>query len=69
MTEAESKKRTTTGFSLQRDLIQYVDELRDKDPLFRQRSRSAVLNYILDDFRRNHPVQPAGTADMKGQGA
>lgn len=44
------KANRTTGINFETTVIEFLDELRRDSPLFRRRSRSEVVNMIIEEY-------------------
>ena len=53
---APPKKRKSTSFSVEQDNLDYLQNLLDDSPLFRTRSRSDTLNFIIDNFKETYGI-------------
>ena len=54
-----SKANRSTGINFETNVIEFLDELRRDSPLFRRRSRSEVMNMIIEEYAANNgmPIQ------------
>jgi hypothetical protein len=52
----EKPKRKQTGFTVDAVNLDYLDTIRQVDPVFERRSRSDTLNLILDRYRAENPL-------------
>ena len=54
MPEQESNSRTrgksTTGINFDAQILAFLDDLRRESPVFQRRSRSEIVNMIIEDF-------------------
>ena len=51
----------STGINFESGIIEFLDGLRRESPLFRRRSRSEVVNMIIEEYAANNgtPLQYA----------
>jgi hypothetical protein len=51
----------STGINFESGIIEFLDVLRRESPLFRRRSRSEVVNMIIEEYAANNgkPLQYA----------
>ncbi|MBX3180345.1 MAG: hypothetical protein KF886_23595 [Candidatus Hydrogenedentes bacterium] len=47
---AATRTKSTTGINFDARILAYLDELRRESPVFQRRSRSEVVNMIIEDF-------------------
>lgn len=54
-----AKANRSTGINFDTSVIEFLDELRRDSPLFRRRSRSEVVNMIIEDYAATNgtPIQ------------
>ena len=50
MNTAAPRTKSTTGINFDDRILAYLDELRRDSPVFQRRSRSEVVNMIIEDF-------------------
>ncbi|MBL7648011.1 MAG: hypothetical protein JNK74_17655 [Candidatus Hydrogenedentes bacterium] len=47
---AATRSKSTTGINFDARILDYLDELRRESPVFQRRSRSEIVNMIIEDF-------------------
>ena len=65
---AATRSKSTTGINFDARILDYLDELRRESPVFQRRSRSEIVNMIIEDFAAqngrpiNHPEETRHSA-------
>ncbi len=49
-----ARSTRSTGINFENGIIEFLDELRRDSPLFRRRSRSEVVNMIIEEYATNN---------------
>lgn len=63
----QKTKKVQAGVSFAPEVMAYVDQLRESDePLFRRRSRSDVINFIIEEHARSNGTQIVGLKKAVG---
>jgi len=59
--DENARSTRSTGINFERGIIEFLDVLRRESPLFRRRSRSEVVNMIIEEYAANNgtPLQYA----------
>lgn len=54
-----AKATRSTGINFESNVLEYLDDLRRDSPLFRRRSRSEVVNMIIEEHAATNgtPIQ------------
>ena len=47
---AATRSKSTTGINFDARILAYLDELRRDSPVFQRRSRSEIVNMIIEDY-------------------
>ena len=47
---AATRTKSTTGINFDARILAYLDELRRDSPVFQRRSRSEIVNMIIEDY-------------------
>lgn len=47
---AASRTKSTTGINFDARILAFLDDLRRDSPVFQRRSRSEIVNMIIEDF-------------------
>lgn len=47
---AATRTKSTTGINFDARILAYLDELRRDSPVFHRRSRSEIVNMIIEDY-------------------
>ena len=50
VSSAATRSKSTTGINFDARILDYLDELRRESPVFQRRSRSEIVNMIIEDF-------------------
>lgn len=62
-----AKATRSTGINFESTVLEYLDDLRRDSPLFRRRSRSEVVNMIIEEFAATNGTPIQETEDEKAQ--
>lgn len=54
--KAGGRSKSTTGINFEANVLAYLDDLRTESPVFRRRSRSEVVNMIIEDYAARNGV-------------
>lgn len=57
----------STGINFEHQVLEFLDDLRRDSPLFRRRSRSEVVNMIIEEYAAKNGT-PLSNATQKGAG-
>lgn len=72
MPEQESSSpargKSTTGINFDARILTFLDNLRQESPVFKRRSRSEVVNMIIEDFAAQNGT-PINTSEETRQSA
>lgn len=47
---AATRTKSTTGINFDARILAFLDDLRRESPVFQRRSRSEIVNMIIEDF-------------------
>lgn len=50
VTGTSSRTKSTTGINFEARILAFLDTLRQESPVFQRRSRSEVVNMIIEDY-------------------
>ncbi len=45
-----ARGKSTTGINFDTQILSFLDDLRRESPVFQRRSRSEIVNMIIEDF-------------------
>ena len=44
------RSKSTTGINFEAEVLEFLDKLRTESPVFQRRSRSEVVNMIIEEY-------------------
>lgn len=63
-TSPSPRSKSTTGINFEAQILTFLDTLRRESPVFQRRSRSEVVNMIIEDYASQNGT-PIGNHDDK----
>ena len=69
MAAQKPRRKKQIGVSLDPDNLEYIEHLLAYDPIYRRRSRSDVVNMLLEAYRKQNPITMPGELFSSDEGA